>query len=46
MYGADRVYTRTVRYFIDKLRRDPALQVFDLPFGDGVTLVRRAAAPA
>ncbi len=46
MYGADRIYTRTVRFFIDKLRQDPALQVFDLPFGDGVTLVRRAAAPA
>jgi predicted O-methyltransferase YrrM len=46
MYGPDRVYTRTVKYFIDKLRQDPALQVFDLPLGDGLTLVRRAQAPA
>ncbi len=46
MYGPDRIYTRTVRNFIDVLKQDPALQVFDLPFGDGVTLVRRASAPA
>jgi predicted O-methyltransferase YrrM len=43
MYGADRVYTRKVKCFIDTLKQDPSLQVFDLPFGDGVTLVRRAA---
>jgi len=46
MYGPDRIYTRTVKFFIDQLKQDPALQVFDLPFGDGLTLVRRAAAPA
>jgi predicted O-methyltransferase YrrM len=46
MYGPDRVYTRTVKYFIDKLKLDPALQVLDLPFGDGLTLVRRAEIPA
>jgi predicted O-methyltransferase YrrM len=45
MYGPDRIYTRTVRYFLDKLKQDPALQVFDLPFGDGLTLVRRVTAP-
>lgn len=45
MYGPDRVYTRTVRYFIDRLKQDPALQVFNLPFGDGLTLVRRVTAP-
>ncbi len=46
MYGPDRIYTRTVKYFIDKLRQDPALQVLDLPLGDGLALVRRAEAPA
>jgi predicted O-methyltransferase YrrM len=46
MYGPDRVYTRTVRYFIDELKQDPALQVLDMPFGDGLTLVRRAETPA
>ena len=45
MYGPDRVYIRTVRNFIDKLKQDPALQVFDLPVGDGLTLVRRVKAP-
>jgi len=43
MYGADRPYTHRVKSLIDELKHDPALQVFDLPFGDGVTLVRRAA---
>ncbi len=46
MYGPDRIYTRTVKYFIDKLRQDPALQVLDLPLGDGLALVRRAEASA
>jgi predicted O-methyltransferase YrrM len=46
IYGPDRIYTRTVRNFIDKLKQDPALQVLDLPFDAGVTLVRRASAPA
>ena len=46
IYGPDRVYTHTVKYFIDKLRQDPALQVFDLPFGDGLTLVRCAKVSA
>jgi predicted O-methyltransferase YrrM len=45
VYGPDRLYIRTVRNFIDKLKQDPALQVFDLPFGDGLTLVRRVTAP-
>ncbi len=45
IYGADRVYTHRVKRFIDVLKQDPALQVFDLPFGDGVTMVRRAAPP-
>lgn len=40
IYGDDRIYTHTVRLYIDELRRDTSLQVFDLPFGDGLTLVR------
>jgi len=46
VYGKDRIYTRRVKCFIDTLKQDPALQVFDLPFGAGVTLVRRVADPA
>lgn len=42
IYGAGRVYTHRVKCFMDVLKRDPALQVFDLPYGDGVTMVRRA----
>ena len=42
MYGPDRVYTHRVKCFMDVLKQDPALQVFDLPYGDGVTMVRRA----
>ncbi len=41
MYGPDRLYEHRVKYFIDNLKADPTLQVFDLPFGDGVTLVRK-----
>jgi hypothetical protein len=33
-----------VKNFIDLLKQDRSLQVFDLPFGDGVTLVRSATA--
>lgn len=40
IYGEDRIYTHTVRHYVDDLKRDASLQVFDLPFGDGVTLVR------
>jgi predicted O-methyltransferase YrrM len=41
MYGPDRLYEHRVKYFVDSLKNDPTLQVFDLPFGDGITLVRR-----
>jgi len=41
VYGPERVYEYTVRNFIDTLKKDSGLQVFDLPFFDGVTLVRR-----
>jgi predicted O-methyltransferase YrrM len=41
MYGPHREYERRVKVFIDKLKQDSRLQVFDLPFGEGVTLVRK-----
>jgi predicted O-methyltransferase YrrM len=41
MYGPGRFYEHRVKCFIDELKKDPHLQVFDLPFGDGVTLVRK-----
>lgn len=43
IYGPNKVYEHRVRDLMLELRKDPALQVFDLPFGDGLTLVRRAS---
>jgi len=41
-YGADKAYKMTVKYFVDQLKEDASLQVFDLPFGaSGLTLVRK-----
>jgi predicted O-methyltransferase YrrM len=45
MYGPGREYQRTVSQFVAELKCQPAWQVLDVPFGDGVTLVRRAAPP-
>jgi predicted O-methyltransferase YrrM len=45
VYGPDKVYEHRVRVLMDELRRDARYQVFDLPFGDGLTLVRKPAAP-
>jgi predicted O-methyltransferase YrrM len=42
MYGPDRPYEHRVKWFVDTLKNNSSLQVFDLPFGDGITLVRRA----
>lgn len=42
IYGEERRYLHTVKHYMDELKRDPALQVFDLPFDSGLTLVRRA----
>lgn len=42
MYGPDRHYEHRVKCFVDTLKNNSHLQVFDLPFGDGITLVRRA----
>jgi predicted O-methyltransferase YrrM len=46
MYGPDRLYEHRVKQVIDTLKRNPKLQVFDIPFGDGVTLVRKLAGDA
>jgi predicted O-methyltransferase YrrM len=45
MYGPGREYVRDVVDFVSELKTDPAWQVFDLPFGEGLSLVRRAVAP-
>jgi predicted O-methyltransferase YrrM len=45
VYGEGRHYLRTVKRYTDRLKQDPNLQVFDLPFDSGVTLVRRAGPP-
>lgn len=44
LYGPDRTYQRSVKYFVEQLKTDPKLQVLDLPFSGGLTLVRKAAA--
>jgi predicted O-methyltransferase YrrM len=41
IYGAERAYEIRVKSFIDRLRQDPGLQLFDIPFGTGVTLLRK-----
>jgi predicted O-methyltransferase YrrM len=46
IYGPGRHYEHRVKSFIDTLKKNPALQVFDLALFDGVTLVRKTAAPA
>jgi predicted O-methyltransferase YrrM len=43
IYGPGREYVYQVKDFLDTLKKDPVLQVFDLPFGQGVTLVRRVS---
>jgi len=41
IYGAERAYERRVKVFVDQLKKDNQLQVFDLPFDEGITLVRK-----
>ena len=41
IYGAERAYERRVKVFVDQLKRDNKLQVFDLSFDQGVALVRK-----
>jgi predicted O-methyltransferase YrrM len=46
MYGPGREYERNVCDFVAELRAGPSeWQVFDVPFGEGVTLVRRPELP-
>jgi predicted O-methyltransferase YrrM len=42
MYGPDQAYDVDVSRYMAELRRDPALQLLDLPFGPGLTIMRRA----
>lgn len=42
IYGPDRPYLHTVKRHIDALRADPGWQILDLPFGDGLSIVRRS----
>jgi predicted O-methyltransferase YrrM len=44
IYGPERAYERTVRLFVDSLKENPCLQVLDLPFAHGLTLVRKNGA--
>lgn len=41
IYGENQPYTHTVKYFIDELKQNSNLQIFDFPFAQGVTLVRK-----
>jgi predicted O-methyltransferase YrrM len=45
VYGDDRVYEKRVKNYVDELRADPALELLDLPLGEGLTLLRRRSAP-
>jgi predicted O-methyltransferase YrrM len=40
IYGKDKLYTHTVCAFMERLKETPGLELFTLPFGDGLTLVR------
>ena len=42
MHGPERSYRHDVKDYVDSLKGRPELQVFDIPFADGVSLVRRA----
>lgn len=45
IYGPGREYHHSVCELMDELRGDAGLQVFDLPLGDGLTLVRQRGSP-
>ena len=40
IYGQDKAYKHRVKQLMDELKADRQWQVFDLPYGDGVTMVR------
>jgi predicted O-methyltransferase YrrM len=46
LYGPGREYLHTVNDFIAELKSRHRWQVLDIPFGDGVTVVRRASVPS
>jgi len=41
IYGPDKSYEHRVRDLMDELKRDVRYQVFDVPYGDGLTMVRK-----
>jgi len=42
VYGGEKAYGMSVKLFVDELKQDPALQLFDIPFGHtGLTLLRK-----
>lgn len=45
LYGDGKHYNHSVKHFTDYLKTVREFEAFDLPFGDGVTLVRRATVP-
>jgi predicted O-methyltransferase YrrM len=45
IYGEDRPYEHRVKDYMDELRGNATLQVFDLAVADGLTLVRRRESP-
>ncbi len=46
IYGQDAAYRMSVGEYLAELRRDPALQLLDVPFGTGLTLLRRVDEPS
>jgi len=40
IYGKDKAYAHTVYMFMERLKTTPGLELFTLPFGDGLTLVQ------
>ncbi len=46
LYGPERAYQRSVKFFVEQLKDDSQLQVLDLPFAKGLTMVRKAQVPS
>jgi predicted O-methyltransferase YrrM len=47
VYGAEKAYQMTVKYFVDRLKLNPELELFDVPFGStGLTLLRKIDKPS
>ena len=44
IYGSEQAYGRRVKCFVDELKKEPNLQVFDLTWDQGVTPVRKCSA--